>query len=46
MKDLHDSWTWGGRATREVELIWWSALYKMSEHGQLIIRFYLEKCEF
>ena len=35
-----------GRATREVELIWWPALYKMSEHGQLIIRFFLEKCEF
>ena len=35
-----------GRATREVELTWWPALYKMLEHGQLIIRFYLEKCEF
>lgn len=35
-----------GRATREVELIWWPALYTISEHGQLIIRFFLEKCEF
>ena len=22
-----------GRATREVELIWWPALYKISEHA-------------
>lgn len=27
-----------GRATREVELIWWPALHKKSEHGQLVIR--------
>lgn len=36
----------GGRVTREIELIWWPDLYSMSEHGQMVLRFFLEKCEF
>ena len=35
-----------GRATREIEIIWWPDLYSMSEHGQMVIRIFLEKCEF
>lgn len=35
-----------GRATRELEVIWWPDLYNLSEHGQMVIRFFLKKCEF
>ena len=35
-----------GHATREVEIIWWPNLYTFSEHGQMIIRMYVEKCDF
>ena len=35
-----------GRATREVEIIWWPNLYTFTEHGQMIIRMYIEKCDF
>lgn len=35
-----------GRATRELEVICWPDLYQFSEHGQMIVRFFLEKCEF
>ena len=35
-----------GRATRELEVIWWPDLYQFSEHGQMVVRFFLEKCEF
>lgn len=31
-----------GRATREIELIWWPDLYR-SSHGKLAIRFYVQK---
>ena len=34
-----------GRATREAEIIWWPKLYSTS-HGQMIIRLFIEKCEF
>ena len=35
-----------GRATREVELIWWPHLYTLTEHGQMVLRLYIEKCNF
>lgn len=35
-----------GRATREVELIWWPDLYNFTDHGRLEIRMFQEKCEF
>ena len=35
-----------GRATREVELIWWPNLYTLTEHGQMVLRMYIEKCNF
>ena len=35
-----------GRATREVELIWWPQLYTLTEHGQMVLRLYIEKCNF
>lgn len=35
-----------GRATREIELIWWPDLYTLTEHGQMVIRMFVEKCEF
>lgn len=31
-----------GRATREIELIWWPDLYE-SGHGKLTLRFFIEK---
>lgn len=34
------------RATREVELIWWPHLYTLTEHGQMVLRLYIEKCNF
>jgi len=34
-----------GRATCEVEIIWWPELYSTS-HGQMTIRIFIEKCEF
>lgn len=34
------------RATREVELIWWPHLYNLTEHGQMVLRLYIEKCNF
>lgn len=34
-----------GRATREVEIIWWPELYSTS-HGQMTSRIFIEKCEF
>lgn len=35
-----------GRSTRELELIWWPNLYSVTKHGRLIIRFYVDKCDF
>lgn len=35
-----------GRATREVEIIWWPNVYTVTEHGQMIIRMYIQKCDF
>jgi len=35
-----------GKATREIELIWWPDLYHMSEHGQMVVRFFLENVNF
>lgn len=35
-----------GRATQEIELIWWPDLYTFTEHGQMVIRMFVEKCEF
>jgi len=35
-----------GRATREIELIWWPNLYRLTNHGRLVIRIYISKCEF
>ena len=35
-----------GRATREAELIWWPHLYTATAHGQMVLRMYIEKCEF
>ena len=35
-----------GRATREVEIIWWPNLYTFTEHGQMTVRMYIEKCDF
>ena len=35
-----------GRATREIEFIWWPDLYNATKHGRLVIRMYIEKCEF
>ena len=35
-----------GRATREVEIIWWPNVYTVTEHGQMIIRMYVQKCDF
>jgi hypothetical protein len=35
-----------GRATREIELIWWPHLYSVTSHGRLVIRLYVKKCEF
>ena len=32
-----------GRATREIELIWWPHLYSSVEFGKLTIRFYIHK---
>jgi len=32
-----------GRATREIEVIWWPDLYKSSNNGKLVIRFYIKK---
>lgn len=34
-----------GRATREIEIIWWPELYS-TNHGQMTIRIFIEKCEF
>jgi hypothetical protein len=33
-----------GRATREVEIIWWPDLYDLTDHGRLVIRIFIEKC--
>lgn len=35
-----------GRATREIEIIWCPDLCSISERGQMVIRIFLEKCEF
>lgn len=35
-----------GRATREIELIWWPDLYSISQYGRLVVRMYIEKCDF
>lgn len=32
-----------GRATREIELIWWPYLYSSVEFGKLTVRFYIHK---
>lgn len=34
------------KATREVEIIWWPHLYTQTEHGQMVLRLYIEKCNF
>ena len=35
-----------GRATREIELIWWPDLYSLTQHGNMALRMFIEKCEF
>lgn len=35
-----------GQATWEIELIWWPDLYPVTEHGQLVVCMFIEKCEF
>ena len=35
-----------GRATREIEIIWGPGLYTYTKHGQLVVRMFIEKCEF
>lgn len=35
-----------GRATREIELIWGPNLYALTEHGQMVLRMYIEKFNF
>lgn len=32
-----------GRATREVELIWWPGLFSATNHGKLSLRFFVKK---
>lgn len=32
-----------GRATREFELIWWPEMFSTSNHGKLVLRFYVSK---
>ena len=32
-----------GRATQEIELIWWPYLYPVTEHGHLVVRMFIEK---
>lgn len=32
-----------GRVTREIEVIWWPNLFEVTKHGQLTLRFFLEK---
>jgi hypothetical protein len=43
---LHSSMEIGegeGRATREIEIIWWPDLFKLTQNGQLTLRFFLKK---
>lgn len=35
-----------GRSTREVEVIWWPELYALTNHGQISLRLFIEKCDF
>ena len=35
-----------GRSTREVEVICWPDLYALTNHGQMTLRLFIEKCEF
>lgn len=35
-----------GRSTREVEVIWWPELYALTNHGQMTLRLFIEKCDF
>ena len=35
-----------GGATREIELIWWPDLYSLTQHGKMVLRMSIEKCEF
>ena len=35
-----------GRSTREMEVIWWPDLYALTNHGQMALRLFIEKCEF
>ena len=35
-----------GRATREIERIWWPGLYSLTDHGQLVVRMFVKNCEF
>lgn len=35
-----------GSSTREVEVIWWPDLYALTNHGQMTLRLFIEKCEF
>ena len=33
-----------GRATREVELIWWPEIFTMTNYGHLVLRLFISKC--
>ena len=35
-----------GRATQEVEIIWWPDLYEFTFHGRLVIRFFIKNVYF
>ena len=35
-----------GRSTREVEVILWPDLYPLTKHGEIILRLFIEKCDF
>ncbi|KXJ13004.1 hypothetical protein AC249_AIPGENE16756 [Exaiptasia diaphana] len=32
-----------GRATREIEVIWWPQLYEITNHGHMTLRYYVSK---
>lgn len=34
-----------GRATREMELIWWPDIFSVTNYGHLVIRLYISKCD-
>ena len=35
-----------GRTSREIEIIWWPNVYKLTQHGRLIVRMFINKCKF